>query len=433
MTKQGSSLLHSPPPQVLDLYNREARYSAWLQKIEDDTSVFSEKDREDIRRFITQMENDGLSLLRRIKYFSFLYQVRSYLGKSFRDATREDIENLTNQMEGKVYRTADSIQSFRALLKRFYKFLLGKNEEFPEQVKFVTRKKIRKEIRDEEDIQKEYLTEEEIEKVVGNALYLPAKVIIGIGYESGGRPEEILRMRVHSAVFDEKGCILFLGVGKTFQRRVRIVAYASLLRQYIESHPFKDNPDAPLWLTTSTNHRNMPMSIPGFEKIVRTEFGRSGIRKTGKPYILRHSRATHLAKFLTESQLCAYFGWVQGSKVVRKYVHLSGRDVDEAVLLASGFQNGKLETPKPVMRAKRCIRCKESISPGSSFCAKCGLSTDLTEAYIEEERSRTATEEKLNRLTALVSELVQSLAPERCEEMKQILLAEPVAASTSSS
>jgi integrase len=50
------------------------------------------------------------------------------------------------------------------------------------------------------------------------------------------------------------------------------------------------------------------------------------------PHLLRHSRATHLAKFLTESQLKAYFGWTQDSKMTRIYIHLSGKDVDEAIL-----------------------------------------------------------------------------------------------------
>jgi integrase/recombinase XerD len=171
------------------------------------------------------------------------------------------------------------------------------------------------------------------------------------------------------------------------------------------------------------------MSIPGFEKIVRTEFTRSEIQKPARPYILRHSRATHLAKSLTESQLCAYFGWVQGSKVVRKYVHLSGRDVDNAVLQASGFapehgRTGLEEASKievSLLQVKRCIRCRELISPGSSFCGKCGLSTNLTETYMEEEKNKVEIEEKLNKLTVLVSELVQSLAPEKYEALRKVL------------
>jgi hypothetical protein len=43
------------------------------------------------------------------------------------------------------------------------------------------------------------------------------------------------------------------------------------------------------------------------------------------------TRATHLAKFLTEDQLRVYFGWSKGSEVPARYVHLSGRDVDGAL------------------------------------------------------------------------------------------------------
>ncbi|WP_394344768.1 hypothetical protein [Salinigranum halophilum] len=50
------------------------------------------------------------------------------------------------------------------------------------------------------------------------------------------------------------------------------------------------------------------------------------------PHHFRHSRATHLANWLTEAQLCEWFGWVQGSNVPARYVHLSGRDIDNAYL-----------------------------------------------------------------------------------------------------
>jgi integrase/recombinase XerD len=42
--------------------------------------------------------------------------------------------------------------------------------------------------------------------------------------------------------------------------------------------------------------------------------------------------ATHLADKLTEAQMKIYFGWSEGSDVPSVYVHLNGRDVEEALL-----------------------------------------------------------------------------------------------------
>jgi hypothetical protein len=46
-----------------------------------------------------------------------------------------------------------------------------------------------------------------------------------------------------------------------------------------------------------------------------------------------------MANYLTEAQMNAYFGWVQGSGMPSVYVHLSGRDIDDAVLKANGITN----------------------------------------------------------------------------------------------
>jgi integrase/recombinase XerD len=44
-----------------------------------------------------------------------------------------------------------------------------------------------------------------------------------------------------------------------------------------------------------------------------------------------------MANYLTEAKMNAYFGWIQGSDMPSIYVHLSGRDIDDAVLKANGI------------------------------------------------------------------------------------------------
>lgn len=63
-----------------------------------------------------------------------------------------------------------------------------------------------------------------------------------------------------------------------------------------------------------------------FKKAAR----KTKIRKRCNPHIFRHSRATLLAQHLTEAQLKQVFGWTQSSKMASVYVHLSGRDNDDA-------------------------------------------------------------------------------------------------------
>jgi integrase/recombinase XerD len=48
--------------------------------------------------------------------------------------------------------------------------------------------------------------------------------------------------------------------------------------------------------------------------------------------------------YLKETQMNAYFGWIQGSDMPSTYVHLSGRDIDDAILKANGIVQKDVST-----------------------------------------------------------------------------------------
>lgn len=183
-------------------------------------------------------------------------------------------------------------------------------------------------------------------------------------------------------LIDTKGAILILR-GKTGDRRVRIIAYVSLLQQWLDIHPLKDQNEFPLWISEATNYKNQQLGLRGAEKIIKKTMEKARIlNKQPRLYILRHSRATHLAKYLTEAQMCTIFGWRLGTKVVRNYIHLSGKDVDN--VLISLNENGKVVQGEYNIKPFKCIRCQENISPSSNFCGKCALPISITEQYVNE-------------------------------------------------
>lgn len=70
--------------------------------------------------------------------------------------------------------------------------------------------------------------------------------------------------------------------------------------------------------------------------------------------------------------MCVFFGWQHGTKVVRRYIHLSGKDVDN-VLLSLNEGGGQIKTEEYKLKSIICKRCSESISIGMNFCSKCAL------------------------------------------------------------
>jgi hypothetical protein len=119
---------------------------------------------------------------------------------------------------------------------------------------------------------------------------------------------------------------------------------------------------------------------------------RAGIDKPSNPHHYRHSRASHLATELKEAQLCEWFGWVQGSDVPARYVHLSGRDIDNAYDEMHGLYepDEDEETPDVV----ECGRCQELNESNASYCMRCGFALDQeTAAEIEEQTEQDVKED----------------------------------------
>jgi len=82
-----------------------------------------------------------------------------------------------------------------------------------------------------------------------------------------------------------------------------------------------------------------------------------------------------------------YFGWTQSSEMAATYVHLSGRDVDNALLKLHHLTKEQQAEEPSVLELKPCLRCRENNSPASKFCFKCGTPLDEKHVYqIEEER-----------------------------------------------
>jgi ribosomal protein L40E len=147
--------------------------------------------------------------------------------------------------------------------------------------------------------------------------------------------------------------------------------------------------------------------------LIRRIAERVGITKKVNPHIFRHSRATHLATHLTEAQMNEYFGWVQGSNMASTYVHLSGRDVDDALMRMHGMapvEQDKKGTFSPI----KCTRCNQLNPPTGKFCTQCGGILDIEAAMEIEERMKEA-DSKLS--TLLDDEDVQELL---MKKMKQL-------------
>ena len=146
---------------------------------------------------------------------------------------------------------------------------------------------------------------------------------------------------------------------------------------WINKHPNKNELESPLWI--GFQGRRKFLSHSAARMILKKLKKKSGVNKRVNPHNFRHSRATHLANHLTEAQMKEYFGWTQSSSMASIYVHLSGRDVDKALLKVYGIQQDEEEKESSFV-PKNCIRCGYSNPPTNKLCGKCGLVLDEKKA-----------------------------------------------------
>lgn len=70
------------------------------------------------------------------------------------------------------------------------------------------------------------------------------------------------------------------------------------------------------------------------------------------------------------------------------YVHLSGKETDDALLKLNGIQPQQVNDQESKLRPHICTRCDTINDPAAQFCRKCGLPTNATISVQVEDKKR---------------------------------------------
>jgi integrase len=355
------------------------RLAADIKRISQSAEI-CEENKTTIFKFLDFMRANGVSpgTLRSILWA--LSVIAIFLSKPFQQATKDDIISVVGKIEEK-YKSEKSKKHLKAELRRFYKWLRG-TKDYPEEVAWIRLNyKIDSVSR---KLPEEILTEEEIESIANAALNPRDKALVLILYESGCRIGEILSLKIKNVQFDEYGCVLLVN-GKTGPRRVRVIKYAKVLMDWLDKHPLKHDVEAPVWVSLGTNTKNKLISYVEVECVLNKLAKKAGITKKVNPHAFRHARATHLARHLPEAIMKEHFGWTKDSRMASVYYHLSGRDVDEALLKVYGYKPKDGEVKSIPLRI--CPNCGEINTVLTHFCKKCNAFLDLSLAWKEKDEA----------------------------------------------
>ena len=329
----------------------------------------SEKNKRLLLRFKDYILSQGLSKCRGVFYLNRLTNTAKWLKKNFDKANKEDIRKLVSFIEQREDYSVNTKYDYKVAIRYFFRWLKFGDEkkEYPDEVKWI-KTSIKK---CNAILPKNLLTIDDIKKLVQVADNFRDKALIMVLYESGCRIGELLNLRISDLEFNKYGVKINF-FGKTGHRKILLINSVPHLNNWINSHPENNNPEAFLWLLNGEDIKKIYTTVKSKLKYYAKKIN---LNKHINPHHFRHSRATFLAKIFTEAQLCQYFGWVLGSDMPRIYVHLSGRDIDNAILKMNNMIEEKKEN-KEELTTKKCPKCNTNNSFEVKYCVYCGLALD---------------------------------------------------------
>ena len=374
-------------PKRIDIYGIDKILEQALIRLQTSTNI-TEEDKTKIKQFVDHLFIKEIGKLRVVKYINHLI-VLSRLANDLESKPlvafeRKSIEKIVCAINTSKWEDSTK-HDYKSAIKKYFQWLRECDEEsneFPEEVKWI---KIR--YKEKRKLPEELLTGEELKRLTAVAENLRDIAIVLVDFETGGRIGEVLSCLIKHVTFDKHGAVLMLD-GKTGPRRVMIIAAAPALAQWLSVHPLRNDPNAPLWVGIGTVGRYEALSYNSVRAMLARLRKKAGITKRVYTHLMRHSRATELASFLTEAQMDEHLGWVQGSKRSATYVHLSGRNVDGALLASYGIVPDKEEKTELALKLIKCPRCGRDSGNNAQYCPGCGILLDQKTALLfEEERA----------------------------------------------
>jgi integrase/recombinase XerD len=339
------------------------------------------KNKKYILDFVEQISADGLTQGRQIKYCYLLCRLSEMMNKDFLKATKQDIIKLCSEINNSTY-TEWTKHDYLAIIKRFYKWL-GGTDEYPPEVKW-----IKTSVKNSwKKLPSELLTIEDVKALADATNNLRDRAFVLMLYESGARIGELVNLTLKDIEPDKFGVKVTL-FGKTGARKIRLIASAPAINMWIErAHPDRDNKNSMLFCGMWAKKKGKNVEYNTFRDMLLRLAKKVKIDKPVNPHHFRHSRATELAKQFTEAQLCQYMGWIPASREAATYVHLSGRDMDKAVLKLNGLIDEE-DTEESKFKATKCPRCGIMNSPESKACPHCGIPLDIQSVMAYEKTSK---------------------------------------------
>jgi len=310
--------------------------------------------------------------------------------KDWKDVTKDDIKHIvseimknhSSEMGKETNYSADLKKSIRPIVR----FAKTGSTEMPEDGELSILRVIKIKTPAEHLRREDLPTKEEIDKLLAVCSdSIRDKALIAVHADGATRIGELLSLRLKNITIDNLGGLISVN-GKTGIREIRIVSSVPYLIKWLNAHPDKDNPEAPLCIYNQQKKSfGKPMTYVGFNRMLSKKCQQAKISKRITTHLFRHAEATDKASKLTEAEMRMRYGWGKASNMPSRYTHLNPADLDNKILRLNGMLP-KEEEPEPAL--KQCNWCNLPQASDAKLCENCGKPLDVKDAMNVEKENQ---------------------------------------------
>ncbi|MEM4143587.1 MAG: site-specific integrase [Candidatus Bathyarchaeia archaeon] len=363
--------------EIYDYQKRIERYKRQIAKLRNGSLAL---------KLIDHLACLGISQAALSNYASHLVAVLRLTDFDVAKATRSDIERVVAAINSNSSWKESTKYHKKVVLRKLIQYAkcgtCERGTQLPAEISWL---KLKRSDKDSSVTPEALLSQADFEALVKAADNPRDRAMVYVLFEGALRPGELLSMSIKSVDFKNEYCLIAVN-GKTGLKRLPLIISYKPLLEWLRNHPSAADPNAPLWCSLAPNRKGQRLCYMHFRLIIKRIARHAGLKKTVWPYIFRHSTLTAMAKVLTEPRLELFAGWAHGSRMTRRYVHFSARDLEDAILGLYGLRS---KEPKDTMlQPIKCERCGDLNSPGSLRCGRCGLVLDMVLAQKLEEDAK---------------------------------------------
>lgn len=392
-----------------DIHNFSRRYENALDRLS--RAGISEKSKELVRRFARDGKKKGNRLSTLIFNTDTLRHIAEDAGEL--DSITED--GFDGFMEALELKKKDTV-NYRRVYKKFARWLTEDNVP-----KWVKNMRISQH---ETPVQpSDLLTKEELDKLLGACKYTRDKALIAVTLDSCMRIGAVGTLRIKSVEFNTCGAVLYMSTTsrnkKTTEPQPFPITWSTgYLNAWLDIHPDRNNPDAPLWTSMRYMDGARAREVEALSyhamcsmlgKVVKA----AGLKKNVYFHLLKHQKVTDMLKQgFSEGQIKFQAGWSPSSnRMLKIYGNFTSKDMINSIYEKAGL----MPDDKKQVTLQKCPRCHAVLVPEARICHQCALILDsalMGEVQKHMQDTGAILEQILSdpRNTAIAQELLKALS-----------------------